>query len=178
MVKKIYISVFLLISLFHYTHSQERKWAPEFSAGYGFPEYFNIEIITPVYKKHFAGCSFGTYPEKNASVFAFSINHYWHFGGNSVFTYTKPWYIRQGVSFTQYKPEKYDETHTLYNLVIGRDFNISAFVGVRFDIGPSLTIFYEQKIKDENCRNCKKNDSVFTLGGSIKVYFRMEREMP
>lgn len=111
------------------------------AAGIGFPELTNVGVRFQTRQDtRQIGLSLG-YAAWHK--FALSGDMFFHFGGNSMFSERKPWYVRGGMTalYLGTVEEDITEWAAVFNLRLGRDINFSKKIGLNLDAGIAVSPF-------------------------------------
>jgi hypothetical protein len=103
------------------------------STGFGLPEALNIGLRYQILDQAKIGLSVGWW-ENEISL---SGDYYYHFSGSSKFSDIHPWYGRIGLNCI---PNWWTNSY----LRIGRDFNLSKYIGISIDAGLMYNFIYRK----------------------------------
>jgi hypothetical protein len=101
---------------------------------------------------------------------SFNIFGYLHFAGKSKYTERKPWFVKSGFQLGREKGWMSGSKFSIgyFNLGVGRECNISAKSGLRFDIGMATSL-YNRELNNE--RRSFGSESLPTI--SLAYYFKL-----
>ncbi|SDL85951.1 hypothetical protein SAMN04488034_1186 [Salinimicrobium catena] len=118
------------------------------STGIGVPELLNLGLHIQLKNTQvsFLAGSFPWYEEENFGV---SGNFYYHFGGTSKFTPTKPWYGKMGLSYLHLEDEWERNSDLVLAPRIGREINLSPKFGIAIEAGLMVLLISDEKVKKE-----------------------------
>jgi len=117
----------------------------DLTASLGIPEFLNAGIRLNL-KQVQLGFNIGTLPISGEKILSASANLYFHFAGNSEYTYLKPWYAMAGINWLTDEEVGFNLDKFLYlNLRAGREVNLSPRAALALD-GGLLFELYHKKI--------------------------------
>lgn len=137
------------------------------SAGFGILELFNLGFGLS-YNNYQGGIRIGTVPAEE-SLFSFSADFYYHFGGYSEKSGMKPWFGRAGIQYFSEEGETYYDKMTFLNPRIGRKFFFSEKAGFEIDVGMMILLAHNEYYETRPIINF---DMSFFPGLSLSFFYQ------
>ncbi len=134
--KTTYCSFILLILITFSSEPNQIKAQDKItvSTGFGVPEWLFLGVKVPVNQFQFEVTA-GASPLKDDNLFSLAGNFYYHFAGTSTFSNLRPWYAKTGFYYMREDLEYNLHEYLLWNLRLGREFNLSKNMGFAIDAG-------------------------------------------
>ena len=172
-VKKYFYVLVMVTVIFSYGHKVLGQEKINISAGFGMPEFINIGLRFPL-DQFQLGLSAGIFPADDESISAFSGDVRYYFGGSSNLSDRPPWYLKVGLNYLRDETESLIDKYTYFNTRLGREFNISGYVGIEIEAGAVFELSYERirKQSPSSSWNLDFNPSVLP-SAQIGLFYRI-----
>ncbi|WP_320052381.1 hypothetical protein [uncultured Acetobacteroides sp.] len=119
------------------------------TAGFGVPEMSNVGIHYQQGQVQL-GASYGWFRIFGNQIQTVTIAGQFHIAGTSELSPQKPWFSRVGVCFLNEDSQEEEELHSLLNLQLGRQLNLSYNWGVEVYLGYTIQVGSNKRIKDSS----------------------------
>lgn len=143
------------------------------TGGFGVPEMSNVGIRY-LQGQVQVGASYGWFRIFGNQMQTATIIGQFHFSGTSQLSSQKPWFSKLSVCFLNEDSQEEEELHTLLNLHMGRDLNLSKNWGVEVYLGYTIQVGSDKRLKDSSYWGITANlekDSFPSLG--FNFYYRL-----
>jgi len=116
----------------------------DLTASLGAPEFLSAGFRLNM-KQVQLGFNAGTLPVTGGKIFTASLNLYFHFAGNSKYTYLKPWYAMAGINWLTDEEVGFNlDKYLFLNLRAGRELNLSPRAALGLDGGLLFKLYYDR----------------------------------
>ena len=143
------------------------------AGGFGVPEMSNAGIRYQQGQVQI-GASYGWFRILGNQIQTATIAGQLHFAGTSELSPQKPWFSRVGVCFLNEDSQEEEELHTLLNLQLGRDLNLSYNWGVEVYLGYTIQVASNKQVKDSSYWGITANMGKATFPSlGFSFYYRL-----